>query len=95
LGLSLENNQKESTPLRSWQVSLCLMVVCLLAVPLPAFAYGDPSGGALFQILAPIVALVWGAWMIFANKVYLHTRKFVRRIRGIKEEGPEAAPPEA
>jgi hypothetical protein len=72
-----------------------VLLLCALALPLPAFAYGDPSGGALFQILAPILALIWGAWMIFANKIYLFGKKIIHRLRGIQQEGTEPAPPES
>jgi hypothetical protein len=59
------------------------LVLSLLALllPAPAYAYADPSGGALFQILMPLFAMLWGAWMIFANRV---RKAFARIFRGLR-----------
>jgi hypothetical protein len=51
-------------------LSLFIFLLLILAVPMPAHAYGDPSGGMLFQILTPILAALWGAWLIFAHKIH-------------------------
>jgi hypothetical protein len=60
---------------------LIVVVFVLLAV-LPCYAYGDPSGGALFQVLMPILAALWGMWMIFANNVRRRGRDLLRKWRG-------------
>jgi len=67
--------------------SLFLVVFLLLALSVPsrAFAYGDPSGGFLFQTLTPLVALLWGTWLIFAGGVRKRLVKIVRRIRFNKQ----------
>ena len=68
------------------QLPLAFLVLIVLTVPLPAFAYGDPSGGLLFQTLTPLMAILWGAWMIFANSVRKGVRKAMLRIRGVAVE---------
>jgi hypothetical protein len=75
---------------RTVQLSLVLLLLTVLAAPLPAFAYGDPSGGLLFQTLTPLLAILWGAWMIFANRVRQGVRKAIVRIRGVAPADPSA-----
>ncbi len=50
-------------------------------VPARLFAYGDPSGGYLFQILTPLAAMLWGAWLIFAGAIRRRLEKIFRRTR--------------
>ena len=47
-----------------------------------AYAYADPSGGALFQILMPMLAAIWGMWLIFANSMRRRLSKLVAKLRG-------------
>lgn len=47
---------------------------------MPAFAYGDPSGGYFFQILTPFLAMLWGFWFIFAGAIRKGFRSLLRRI---------------
>ena len=65
----------------------------VIVLPLPLYAYGDPTGGALFQILGPLLAVLWGAWMIFANGVRKRVGNLVRRFRGVKEIDSDICPP--
>jgi hypothetical protein len=60
---------------------LILMLFMLLAV-LPCYAYGDPSGGTLFQVLMPALAAIWGMWMIFANSIRRRAANLLRKLRG-------------
>jgi hypothetical protein len=71
---------------------LLIFVSLMLIIPLPVYAYGDPSGGMLFQILTPILAMLWGAWMIFANRVRRGAANFIRKFR--KVEHDDQAPPD-
>jgi len=48
-------------------------------IPAFAFAYGDPSGGLLFQVLTPLVAVLWGGWLILAGRVRKKLNKLFRR----------------
>jgi len=70
----------------------------IVAAPSPAYAYGDPTGGQLFQILAPLLAVIWGAWLIFANNVRKRVGSLFRWITGAKapaeaiEPDPNANP---
>jgi ABC-type Co2+ transport system permease subunit len=75
---------------RTVQLSLAFFLLAVLVVPLPAFAYGDPTGGLLFQTLTPLLAILWGAWMIFANSVRKGVRRAILRIRGIAPEDASA-----
>jgi hypothetical protein len=58
----------------------------ILATPSYALAYGDPTGGFLFQTLTPLAAVLWGAWMIFAGNIRKSFRKAIHRIRGTVPE---------
>ncbi len=57
---------------------------------MPAHAYGDPSGGMLFQILTPILAALWGAWLIFAHKIHRWFHKITGKDLGNAAETHEA-----
>lgn len=73
------------------------MVFVFLGV-LPCYAYGDPSGGALFQILMPVLAALWGMWLIFANNIRRRGSNLLRKWRGKPEKPadfPEVSLPEA
>jgi hypothetical protein len=50
--------------------------------------YGDPSGGTLFQILAPLLALVWGMWLVFANRMRRMALSLLARLRHKPPEQP-------
>lgn len=55
----------------------------------PAFAYIDPNtGGYLFQLLAPLVAIVMSAWIFCANQVKAIWRSFWRRFSRKTDENP-------
>jgi hypothetical protein len=70
------------TPKIRLKSSLFIFLVLVLAVPAPAFAYGDPSGGYLFQILTPILALLWGTWLAFAHTIQKWLGSMVNRMKG-------------
>jgi len=70
--------------------SRCLtlvLAVCVLLV-IPAHAYGDPTGGVLFRSLAPMLALLWGVWMILANTIRRWLYNIARRLRGGEPDEP-------
>ena len=64
---------------------LVVMVFVSLAV-LPCYAYGDPRGGALFQILMPVLAAIWGMWLIFPNNIRRRASNLLRKLRGISPD---------
>jgi hypothetical protein len=66
------------------------LVTLFMLVGVPAYAYGDPSGGALFQVLMPMLAALWAMWMIFANNVRRTVGNFWRKLRGSESEKPAA-----
>ena len=53
---------------------------------IPAYAYGDPTGGTLFQVLLPMLAAVWAMFLIFANRIRRGITGFVAKLRGSKSE---------
>ena len=80
----LRDHVSSYSPPTSKSQLIFLGLILLLCLPLPAYAYGDPTGGALFQILGPILALAWGAWMIFANGVRRRVSNLIHKLRGTK-----------
>jgi len=71
---------------------LLIFVFLMLMIALPAYAYGDPTGGMLFQILTPILAMIWGLWMILANSIRRGTANFIRKFRNVKPD--DQVPPD-
>ncbi len=63
-------------------VVLPLMLCMLIAVP--AQAYVDPSGGALFQVLMPILVGIWATWLIFANRVRCTISRLIQKFSRFK-----------
>lgn len=46
------------------------LAIALVSFHSSAFAYIDPNtGGFLFQMLAPLVAIFMSVWMFFSNQV--------------------------
>lgn len=64
-----------------------LLIIACVFVAVPAFAYGDPTGGTLFQILTPVLAMIWGVWLIVANSVRERVSNLLHKWRGKKREG--------
>lgn len=67
-----------------------VVLMFFLAAGVPAHAYGDPSGGTLFQVLMPLLAGLWAMWMIFASRVRRGLLLFYRKLRGTQPENPTA-----
>lgn len=65
---------------RSSQFAIVLLgLVAIFPIPAFAFAYGDPSGGLLFQVLTPLLAVLWGGWLILAGRVRKGVSKLLSR----------------
>ena len=75
-------------PKRKFYLSLFLVLSLVLMAPLSAFAYGDPSGGFLFQMLTPLAAMLWGGWLIFAGAIRKKLGKIIHRTRLATPEEP-------
>ena len=63
----------------------------LFAVPffllgIPAYAYGDPTGGTLFSVLLPMLAAVWAMFLIFANRIRRGISGLFGKLRRSKPE---------
>jgi hypothetical protein len=69
---------------------LAVVVMLFLLTAVPAHAYGDPSGGTLFQVLMPLLAGLWATWMIFASRVRRGLSLFYRKVRRTEPEEPTA-----
>lgn len=70
------------------RAGVVVLVVIVLLLGIPAYAYGDPSGGTLFQVLMPMLAAVWATWMILANRIRRGVGDVLRRIRGSEPDEP-------
>jgi|HubBroStandDraft_2_1064218.scaffolds.fasta_scaffold2088059_1 hypothetical protein len=81
-------SRPEATSVR--RVNIAVAVTVLMLVGVPAYAYGDPTGGALFQVLMPALAALWGIWLIFANKLRRGVGALVRKLRGTSPEEQSA-----
>jgi hypothetical protein len=46
-----------------------LFTIPFFLLGIPAYAYGDPTGGTLFSVLLPMLAAVWAMFLIFANRI--------------------------
>ena len=72
---------------RSW-------LFVLLLAPVPALAYIDPNtGGMIFQIRAPILAIITSAWRFLRDRIraiFSKVRRLVFPARASKP--PPAAP---
>src|SRR5215471_16411599 len=66
---------------------LCGLVFAAFKLPAHAIAYGDPSGGLLFQMLTPLAAVLWGGWLIFAGSVRKRVGRLIGRFRSATLEG--------
>jgi hypothetical protein len=77
------------------RIGIVLGVALFLLVGVPAYAYGDPSGGTLFQILMPALAAIWGVSMIFVGRMHRYLAGLIRKLRGVEEVEvePDEPPP--
>jgi threonine/homoserine efflux transporter RhtA len=60
--------------------------VIFLLTGLPAYAYADPTGGALFRVLMPMLGALWAMWMILANRIRNGVSALYRKLRGVETE---------
>jgi len=67
-----------------------VFVTLFMLLGVPAYAYADPSGGTLFQILMPMLAAIWATWMIFANRVRRSFAGCWRKLWGSEPDEPTA-----
>jgi len=76
-----------SLSLRFFRVWLLLLAVS----PLPALAYIDPNtGGMIFQVLAPILAMITSAWLFLRDRIKAAFYRLRRMI--FPKPAAEAAP---
>jgi hypothetical protein len=65
---------------------IAFFTTAFFLVGIPAYAYGDPTGGTLFQVLLPMLAAVWAMFLIFANRIRRGIAGFFTKLRGPKPE---------
>jgi len=71
---------------------LFILLILMVFAALPAWAYGDPTGGLFFQVLMPTLAAIWGMWMVFANSIRRRAGNWLRKLRGAPAD-PTTNPP--
>jgi hypothetical protein len=72
---------------------IVFLAVLFFLVGIPAYAYGDPTGGSLFQFLLPMLAALWAMFLIFANRIRRAIVGFMGKLR--RSKTGETASPEA
>ena len=63
-----------------------LLTIPFFLLGIPAYAYGDPTGGTLFSVLLPMLAAVWAMFLIFANRIRRGISGLVGKLRGSKPQ---------
>lgn len=63
-----------------------LIAISFFLLGIPAYAYGDPTGGTLFQVILPMLAAVWAMFLIFANRIRRGISRVFGKLRGSKPE---------
>ncbi|HEX3106781.1 MAG TPA: hypothetical protein VHQ22_20260 [Terriglobales bacterium] len=63
-----------------------LFTIPFFLVGIPAYAYGDPTGGTLFSVLLPMLAAVWAMFLIFANRIRRGISGLFGKLRRSKPE---------
>lgn len=64
-----------------------LFTIPFFLLGIPAYAYGDPTGGTFFSVLLPMLAAVWAMFLIFANRIRRGISGWFGKLRGSKPEG--------
>ncbi|PYX29612.1 MAG: hypothetical protein DMG77_12030 [Acidobacteria bacterium] len=75
--------------MRRSQVVLFTTLFFLLGVP--AYAYGDPTGGSLLPFLFSMLAAIWAMFLIFASRIRRGVAGFMAKLRGSKPDEPVAS----
>lgn len=61
-----------------------LFTIPIFLLGIPAYAYGDPTGGTLFSVLLPMLAAVWAMFLLFANRIRRGISGLLGKFRGVK-----------
>jgi hypothetical protein len=61
-----------------------LFTIPFFLLGIPAYAYGDPTGGTLLSVLLPMLAAVWAMFLIFANRIRRGISGLLGKLRGVK-----------
>jgi hypothetical protein len=63
-----------------------LFTIPFFLLGIPAYAYGDPTGGTFFQVVLPMLAAVWAMFLIFANRIRRGISRLFAKLSGVKPE---------
>ncbi len=65
---------------------IVFFVTLFFLLGMPAYAYGDPTGGSFLQIVLPALAAFWAFFLIFANRIRKAVTGFVHKLSGSKPD---------
>jgi len=63
-----------------------LFTIPFFLLGIPAYAYGDPTGGTLFSVLLPMLAAVWAMFLLFANRIRRGVSGLFSKLRRSKPQ---------
>lgn len=72
------------------RTQIVFFVTLFLLLGFPAYGYGDPTGGTLFQILLPMLAAFWAMVLILANGIRRKVAGLAHKFRGSHFNKPAA-----
>jgi hypothetical protein len=77
-----------NTSMHRSQIVFFITLFFLLGIP--AYAYGDPTGGSLLPFLFSMLAAIWAMFLIFASRIRRWVAGFMAKVRGSKPDEPVA-----
>lgn len=69
---------------------IVFFVTLFFLLGVPAYAYGDPTGGTFLPFLLSMLAAFWAMFLIFANRIRRAVAGFMAKLRGSKPNEPAA-----
>jgi hypothetical protein len=69
---------------------IVFFVTLFFLLGVPAYSYGDPTGGSLLPFLFSMLAAIWAMFLIFASRIRRWVASFTARVRGSKPDEPGA-----
>lgn len=68
-------------------------VTLFFLLGVPAYAYGDPTGGSLLPFLLSMLAAVWAMFLIFASRIRRWVARSMAKVRGSEPDEPGESGP--
>jgi len=69
---------------------IVVFVTLFFLLGMPAYAYGDPTGGSLLPFLFSMLAAIWAMFLIFASRIRRWVAGVMAKVRGSKADNPPA-----